>query len=94
MRQENYPNNAGAPVTENEIIAAMRRQAIFPGLVVPEGLTFEDLERAGQMIIEWQGDGITRDPDDEFDDDFRAVRVAAKLYEYLRAAASARSGSE
>jgi len=43
------------------------------------------------MIIEWQGDGWSRDPDDEIADDFRAVRLAAKLYEYLRAAVSGRT---
>jgi hypothetical protein len=61
------------------------RQTIFPGLVVPDGLTFEDLERAGEMILEWQGDGWSSSEDY---DDFRAVRLAAKLCEYFRVAAS------
>jgi hypothetical protein len=82
--------SSGASAPEIVIKPEMR-QAIFPGLVVPAGLTFEDLERAGEMIIEWQGDGWSRDPDDEIADDFRAVRLAAKLYEYLRAAVSGRT---
>jgi hypothetical protein len=77
------PDDAGAPGLK---ITPEMRQAIFPGLVIPPGLTFENLERAGEMILEWQGDGLPCGPDDEFADDFRAVRLAAKLYEYLRAA--------
>jgi hypothetical protein len=88
------PKGDGAPEIKTDRIPEITpemRQAIFPGLVVPDGLTFEDLERAGEMILERQGDGWTREADDEFADDYRAVRVAAKLYEYLRAAASART---
>ena len=84
---ENNPTAIGATSED--------RQAIFPGLVVPSGLTFEDLERAGEMILEWQGDGWSSSADY---DDFRVVRLAAKLCEYFRAAASngigARTGTD
>ena len=64
------------------------REALFPGLQVPEGLTFEDLERGGEMVFAWERN------DDEFADDFRGLRLVAKLYEYLRAADSARNDTE
>jgi hypothetical protein len=64
------------------------RKALFPGLQVPEGLTFEDLERGGEMVFAWERH------DNEFADDFRGLRLVAKLYEYLRAVDSARNDAE
>ena len=64
------------------------RKALFPDLKVPEGLTFEDLERGGEMVFAWERN------DDEFADDFRGLRLVAKLYEYLRAVDLARSGTK
>jgi hypothetical protein len=85
-------NDKSDNIPDVEVTPEMR-QAIFPGLVVPEGLTFEDLEGAGEMILEWErGDGW--EPGGEFYDDFRGVRLAARLYVYLRAAASKRTDIE
>jgi hypothetical protein len=74
----------GAPGKEPEATAKMRK-ALFPGLKVPVGLTFEDLARAAEMVLAWERN------DDEFADDFRSLMLVAKLYEYLRAADSARN---
>ena len=72
---------AGAPAIETAVLA------LFPGLKVPEGLTFEDLCRASEMVLDWQDEHCV----DEYDDDYRAFRLVAKLYEYLRAADSSRN---
>ena len=71
---------AGAP--ENAFVVPNIREALFPGLKVPEGLTFEDLWHAAEMVLDWQ---------DEHADDYRGLFIAAKLYEYLRAADSSRN---
>ncbi len=65
------------------------RLRVWPGLRIPDGLSFDDLVRGGEMIIDW-GNGDMGDRGD----DFRAVRLVAKLYEYLLAAASERSCSQ
>jgi hypothetical protein len=70
---------AGAP--ENAFVVPNIRETLFPGLKVPEGLTFEDLCHAAEMVLDWQ---------DEHEDDYRGLLIAAKLYEYLRAADSTR----
>jgi hypothetical protein len=70
-----------------DVTPAMRR-ALFPTIVIPEGLTFEDLERGGEMVFAWQR------ADDEFSEDFRGLKLVAKLYEYLRAKVAARSGTK
>jgi hypothetical protein len=74
-------SEAGAP-EENTFVVPDIREALFPGLKVPEGLTFEDLSRAGEMVLDWQ---------DEHEDDYRGLFIAAKLYEYLRAVDSTRN---
>jgi hypothetical protein len=45
----------------------------------------EDLERGGEIVFAWER------RDEGFEDDFRGLRLVAKLYEYLRAVDSARS---
>jgi hypothetical protein len=72
---------AGAPDTLGGVLRA------FPDLRIPSGLTLEDLEAASEIVLAWQG------REDEFADDFRGLKLAAKLCEYFRAAASARSGA-
>jgi hypothetical protein len=77
------PANAGeAGAPENAFVVPNIREALFPGLKVPEGLTFGDLCRAAEMVLDWQ---------DGHEDDYRGLFIAAKLYEYLRAADSTRS---
>jgi hypothetical protein len=71
-----------AGAAENVFVVPNIREALFPGLSVPEGLTFEDLCRATEMVLDWQ---------DEHDDDYRGLFIAAKLYEYLRGVASTRN---
>jgi hypothetical protein len=61
------------------------RKALFPGLHIPVGLTFEDLVRGAEMVLAWER------CDEEFADDFRGLMLIAKLYEYLRAVDSARN---
>jgi hypothetical protein len=73
----------GAPENKTEVTTE-RRKALFPGLKVPAGLTFEDLEIAGAMALDWEF------REDEFTDDFLGVRLAAKVYAYLQGPASAR----
>lgn len=72
---------AGAPDTLGGVLRA------FPDLRIPSGLTLEDLEAASEIVLAWQG------REDEFADDFCGLKLAAKLCEYFRAAASARSGA-
>ena len=83
----NAAGEAGAPA--NAFVVPNIREALFPGLKVPEDLTFEDLCRAAEIVLDWQ---------DEHDDDYRGLFVAAKLYECLRAADSTlndtRSGTD
>jgi hypothetical protein len=71
---------AGAPDTLGGVLRA------FPDLCIPGGLSLEDLEAAGEIVLAWQG------REDEFADDFRGLKLAAKLCEYFRAADSARRG--
>lgn len=65
-------------------------RAAFPELVLPEGITFADLEDAAALIMAWEHDA------QPFEDgsDFRGLMVAAKVYELLaaRAAANKRTG--
>ena len=76
-----------ATARQAEITPEMR-QTLFPELTIPEGLSFEDLERGGEMVFAWvRGD-------DEFAADFRGLNLVAKLHEYLRAAAVARPGTK
>jgi hypothetical protein len=68
-------------------VKAKTRHPIFPNLVIPDGLTFEDLERGGDMVFAWARH------DDEFAGDFRGLMLVARVFEYLRAAASVRRGA-
>ena len=49
------------------------------------------VERAGEMLLNGRATDGRRVTRTEFADDFRAVRLAAKLYEHLRAAASVKT---
>jgi hypothetical protein len=71
-----------ASVSPPEDVMALLR--LFPDLRIPGGLTFEDLEAASEIVLAWQ------DREDEFVDDFRGLKLAARLCEYFRAVDSMR----
>jgi hypothetical protein len=64
------------------------RQLHMKELTIPDGLTFEELERGGEIVFAWERG------DDEFAEDFRGLKLVARLFEYLRGAASARTGAK
>jgi hypothetical protein len=73
---------AGAPDTFGGVLRA------FPDLRIPIGLTLEELEAASEIVQAWE------EREGEFADDFRALKVAAKLCEYFRAVDSARNADK
>lgn len=56
--------------------APLRWCAFYPDLVVPEGLTFEDLKHAARHLHEYEA---------EDGDDASAVEVVARIYQELAA---------
>jgi hypothetical protein len=52
---------------------------VWPDLRIPNGMTLQGLEAVSEIILAWQR------REDDFADDYRGLKLAAKLCEYFRA---------